>query len=233
MSGHRLTTTPAFLKHAAYIIKVLQPFYTQSSFSIGHQSYSGRGGQNLSERFRRLEKMLSAKHILSHTILDPPRPLTPTLLSTPPPPATVTIFRGLVIPQVPKAPESDECCMSGCAVCVHDIYQESIEIYNSSVEAIRASLTAMNVPMEEWPESICPGSEKRKPLPASSISTNAFQEMERLLKARREAQAQTMDVHLDYLEKPSIQKRRRHSRWKELDLVTLYEGLRWVLFSNR
>jgi len=81
--------------------------------------------------------------------------------------------------------------MSGCAVCIYDLYQESIDDYNSSVAAVRASLTSMNVPVEEWPESIGPESEKRKPLPASRISMNAFQEMERSLKARREAQAQS------------------------------------------
>jgi len=69
--------------------------------------YSSRGGQNLSERFRRLESMLLAKHNLSPIILNTLRPLTPILLSTPQQPATVTIFRGLVIPEVPKAPESE------------------------------------------------------------------------------------------------------------------------------
>jgi hypothetical protein len=84
-----------------------------------------------------------------------------------------------------------ECCMSGCAVCVHDLYQESLDDYNASVTAVCASLTDMKVPEEEWPETIRPGSEKRMSLPASSLSLNAFQEMERALKARREAQAQS------------------------------------------
>jgi len=81
--------------------------------------------------------------------------------------------------------------MSGCAVCVHDLYQETLEDYNSSVTAVRTSLTAMKVPMEEWPESIRPGSERQTPLPAPAVSRNAFQEMERALEARREAQAQS------------------------------------------
>jgi Oxidoreductase-like protein, N-terminal len=79
-----------------------------------------------------------------------------------------------------------ECCMSGCAVCVHDLYQESLDDYNASVAAIRASLTNMKVPEDEWPETIRPGAEK-----ASSPSLSAFQEMERALKARRGAQAQS------------------------------------------
>ena len=81
--------------------------------------------------------------------------------------------------------------MSGCAICVHDLYQESLEDYNSSVTAVRTSLTAMKVPLEEWPESIRPGSERQTPLPAPAVSLNAFREMERALKARREAQAQS------------------------------------------
>ena len=79
--------------------------------------------------------------------------------------------------------------MSGCAVCVHDLYQESLDDYNTSVVAVRASLTAMQVPVEEWPEIIRPSSERRMSLPASSVSLSALQEMESALKARRDAQA--------------------------------------------
>jgi hypothetical protein len=78
--------------------------------------------------------------------------------------------------------------MSGCAICVHDLYQESLDDYNTSVAAVCASLTDMKVPEDEWPETIRPGSEKRMSLSASSLG--AFQEMERGLKARREAKAQ-------------------------------------------
>ncbi len=84
-----------------------------------------------------------------------------------------------------------ECCMSGCAVCVHDLYQESLDDYNASVVALRASLTDMNVPEEEWPETIRPRAEKQMSLPASNPSLSAFREMERMLEARREAQAQS------------------------------------------
>ena len=78
--------------------------------------------------------------------------------------------------------------MSGCAVCVHDLYQESLDDYNASVVAVRASLTEMKVPEDEWPETIRLGAEKRT---ASNHSLSAFQEMERALKARREVQAQS------------------------------------------
>jgi hypothetical protein len=84
-----------------------------------------------------------------------------------------------------------ECCMSGCAVCVHDLYQESLDDYHASVAAVRASLADMKVPEDEWPETIRPGAEKRTSLPALNLSLSAFHEMERALEARREAQAQS------------------------------------------
>jgi Oxidoreductase-like protein, N-terminal len=86
---------------------------------------------------------------------------------------------------------STECCMSGCAVCVHDLYQESLDVYRASVLSVRASLTAMKVPIEQWPETIRPKSGEKTPLLASSVSLSAFEEMERALKARRKAEAQS------------------------------------------
>jgi hypothetical protein len=65
--------------------------------------------QNLSERFRRLEKMVLAKHNLNQTITHAPRvPQRPRLsLPTASRHSTPTTFRGLVIPEIPKAPEPD------------------------------------------------------------------------------------------------------------------------------
>jgi len=191
MPGRRLTTIPSFLKYTGYTIKVPQRAYTQSSPPIESQKRFSRGGQNLSERFLRPEKTFWKKHDLGQTIPDTSRPLTPIPLSTPQWPSNVKYFRGLVIPEVPKAPEPDECCMSGCAVCVHDLYQESLDDYDASVAAVCASLTDMNVPEDEWPETIRPGAEKEIYLPGSNPSLSAFREMERGLKARREAQAQS------------------------------------------
>lgn len=210
MSGHRLTTIPSFLKHAAHTTNSLRRSYTQPSSPVKLQKHFRRGGRNLSERFRRLEKTHLAKHNLSQTTTDASQPLAPVLPPTPTPQqrSTVETFRGFVIPEVPKAPEPDgaftrfigidlyshiliECCMSGCAVCVHDLYQESLDEYNTSVGTVRASLSAMKVPVEEWPETIRPESQMRTSPPLSSVSLSAFKEMERALKARREVQAQS------------------------------------------
>jgi hypothetical protein len=107
MPGRRLTTIPSFLKYTGYTIKVPQRAYTQSSPPIESQKRFSRGGQNLSERFLRPEKTFWKKHDLGQTIPDTSRPLTPIPLSTPQWPSNVKYFRGLVIPEVPKAPEPD------------------------------------------------------------------------------------------------------------------------------
>ncbi|KAI9508099.1 hypothetical protein F5148DRAFT_1199604 [Russula earlei] len=166
MSAHRLTVTPTSLKHAAYAIKALQP-YTLALSPIRRQRDFGRG--------------------------DTSQPLTATLPSALQKKRdTVMTFRGLVIPEVPKAPQPDGMSLISLPLpsfsYPHRMLHTNII---TSVAAVRASLSAMNVPVDEWPETIRPRSEKRTPLAASSISMNAFQEMERALEARREAQAQS------------------------------------------
>lgn len=78
--------------------------------------------------------------------------------------------------------------MSGCAVCVYDLYQESLDAYRTAVASVRASLTSMGVPVEQWPENIRLDSEEKT---SPSIIRSAFEEMERELKARRETEAQS------------------------------------------
>ena len=107
MSGRRLTTIPLFLKYIGYTIKVPQRTYTQFSSPIESQKRFSRGGQNLAERYLRLEKTFRKKPDLDQTIPDTSRPLTPIPPSTLQRPSNVKVFRGLVIPEVPKAPEPD------------------------------------------------------------------------------------------------------------------------------
>lgn len=106
MPGRRLTTIPLSLKRTGYT-KVPQRTYTQPPSPIESQKRFSRGGQNLSERFLRLEKTFRKKHDLGQTIPDTLRPLTPIPPSTPQRPYNVKIFRGLVIPEVPMPPEAD------------------------------------------------------------------------------------------------------------------------------
>lgn len=121
-------------------------------------------------------------------------------------------FRGFVIPKEPRPPESDgacvqyhrqlyqwssspffarqnvECCMSGCAICVYDLYDESLTQYREAVQTLRTSLAAMNVPEHEWPEHIRPKSKKTKPVipTQKTVSIDAFEEMERNLRQKKE-----------------------------------------------
>ena len=38
-------------------------------------------------------------------------------------------------PVPPRKPEPDECCGSGCAVCVFDRYEQELEAYRRRLEA--------------------------------------------------------------------------------------------------
>ncbi|KAI0065231.1 hypothetical protein BV25DRAFT_1822377 [Artomyces pyxidatus] len=165
----------------------------QSAIPVERMKDPKRGGQNLSERAQRLERMLREKEAFSQDVYHTSSPFATTSIPTRPwtsAPQTVTTFRGLVIPEKPREPEADECCMSGCAVCVYDLYEESLSAYTSSLKTVQASLTAMDIPTSEWPESIRPLKEQpRSRQSSNSVSLSAFEQMERALKAKREVAA--------------------------------------------
>lgn len=81
--------------------------------------------------------------------------------------------------------------MSGCAVCVYDLYEESLEAFEEAVEILRKNLVAMNIHEHEWPEHI---QTKRKsgldtqPARPASVVMSAFEEMERRLREKQVAQ---------------------------------------------
>lgn len=128
---------------------------------------------------------------------------------------TIETFRGFVIPEKPKPPADDgayltyvilyshvelrlspgaECCMSGCAICVYDLYEDSLQSYEDSINTVRSNLQAIGVPEGEWPVSIRPGgsagtnsegaSSRSGELERKSQVLSAFEELERLLKAK-------------------------------------------------
>ncbi|KAH7921831.1 hypothetical protein BV22DRAFT_994447, partial [Leucogyrophana mollusca] len=148
----------------------------------------GRGGQNLSERFRRLENTIRGKDAfakkisaLSQTLNEPS---TSARLPGGPQLEKNTTFSGFIIPEEPKPPADDECCMSGCAICVYDLYEDSLTAYKESVASLRSSLVASGIPEYEWPSNIRhpvkePGEKK------TNVSLSAFEEMERALREKR------------------------------------------------
>lgn len=79
--------------------------------------------------------------------------------------------------------------MSGCAVCVYDLYEESLVAYKESLSSLKSSLSALKIPEWEWPQVVqtTPGQDegetngKRK----DNVTLSAFEELERSLNAKR------------------------------------------------
>lgn len=82
--------------------------------------------------------------------------------------------------------------MSGCAVCVYDLYEEALAAYKDSVTTLRAALSARHIPETEWPAHI--RTSKVIPTPTTTEKSkgavlDAFEEMERALKEKRDKRA--------------------------------------------
>lgn len=62
------------------------------------------------------------------------------------------------MPARPKAPASDDCCMSGCARCVYDLYAEDLEDYHGQLVIARNHLLALSPPVgdKDWPKELGP-----------------------------------------------------------------------------
>ena len=74
--------------------------------------------------------------------------------------------------------------MSGCAICVYDLYEQSLNEYRDSIEHIRASLTDLGVPQSDWPSSLSSGRSASDLSKAHSASESAFEALERTLAAK-------------------------------------------------
>ena len=177
-----------------------------------------RGGQDLSRRYQRLERSIRGKAEYGREIqgfqrageVPEPAPFTASetvqTTSTSQDKGNRRVFRGLVIPERPKPPADDgtfaldvcafcphqyilsECCMSGCAVCVYDLYDEARTDYIQAVDKIRADLVRMSVPEHEWPPDIRsnPQDAQSDPAPKATPVLNAFEQLELALKAKKE-----------------------------------------------
>lgn len=75
--------------------------------------------------------------------------------------------------------------MSGCAVCVYDLYEESLQAYKDSLVTLRASLQTSNIPEQEWPDSVRLAYQiNQKGRPAAEASMDAFAALEANLKLK-------------------------------------------------
>ena len=86
-----------------------------------------------------------------------------------------------------------ECCMSGCAVCVYDLYDEARQDYIHAMDKLRTELTKIGVPKSQWPADVQgdgqDGDLTPTPRPSQSVTLSAFEELELALKAKRERDA--------------------------------------------
>ncbi|KAG8778131.1 hypothetical protein FRC12_025149 [Ceratobasidium sp. 428] len=103
--------------------------------------------------------------------------------------AREVVVRGVKIPLKPRPPESDgdkECCMSGCAVCVYDLYLSSLDDYKQALLDARAQFQSRAVPLSEWPDDVReakPQADDEQPLDSLDLdpSMKAFLILEKKL----------------------------------------------------
>ncbi|KNZ73272.1 hypothetical protein J132_08041 [Termitomyces sp. J132] len=166
---------------------------------IGHPSSLRRAhtrGQNLSTRYQRLEKSLREKEGLAQNIehLVKYPNVGGTVTNTPQ--KRVEIFHGFEIPKEPRPPQDDECCMSNCAVCVYDLYEESLNEYRKSIADLRTTLSTRNIPEEEWPQNVRSATTLTTSGDRKKAVLNAFEELEQALaKKHRAAEANISAGH--------------------------------------
>lgn len=151
-----------------------------------------RGGQDLSNRYKRLEKSLRGKGAYEQDISELKEDAEGAISSGEKiqrrrrKPKT---FMGFIIPEQPKPPAEDECCMSGCAICVYDLYQEALDDYNKAIDSLQKSLRALRVPESKWPAEIRTSRQKRL-ASKKNITLSAFEELERRLNQKHHAETQ-------------------------------------------
>lgn len=139
--------------------------------------------------------------------------------------------------------------MSGCAICVNDLYADSLKAYNDAVGELRKSLQAAHVPQDEWPARVraqTSSSESNPTKPNASLS--AFEAMELALAAKRaktdaevivgilRASPLPMYFILRILSsdlKSSTTERPAKVASLLSKVRDIHEGLRWVFFGNR
>ncbi|KAF8908563.1 hypothetical protein CPB84DRAFT_1744195 [Gymnopilus junonius] len=158
--------------------------YDHRAISDGHKATEhrrkpARGGQNLSDRYIRLEKSVRQKEVFSNK-LEQIQPSLAQVVSQSsagglkPHQKPLQFFHGFQIPEEPKPPADDG--------------------YEKAVANLRSSLYGLGIPEYEWPASIqlkasSPNQsgpsdlEKRK-----DTILSAFEEMERSLALKRQAE---------------------------------------------
>lgn len=82
--------------------------------------------------------------------------------------------------------------MSGCAVCVYDLYDEARQDYVQALDKLRLNLEKKGVPEREWPSDIRRKQDSPRPVAAQrDVTLSAFEAFERALKEKKEREHQT------------------------------------------
>jgi len=86
--------------------------------------------------------------------------------------------------------------MSGCAVCVYDLYEDSLLTYKASLASLRARLESAGIPQSEWPSRIKSSPASPAVQRPSNTSLDAFEAMEKALKAKQQGQVEGGSWHI-------------------------------------
>ena len=75
--------------------------------------------------------------------------------------------------------------MSGCAVCVYDLYESALADFREQLASVQKALKAKGVPVSEWPSSL-----RTMPSPSGEpldqdVYGAAFRALEKALKEKR------------------------------------------------
>lgn len=83
--------------------------------------------------------------------------------------------------------------MSGCTVCVYDLYDEAMEQYREGIERVKVRLREMGVGEGEWPVALGAGENGREggqpERVRASVVMDAFEQLERQLAEKRKRES--------------------------------------------
>ena len=132
--------------------------------------------------------------------------------------------------------------MSGCAVCVHDLYAESLESYTKAMDDLREALRRQGVSEKEWPKQILPRVKDAKEDKRGTL-LSAFEQLELKLAKKKDEETPVGQLR----SRPSATRNGGpltsqaiarppggpSTSTKFLDMKDMWNALSWILFSRR
>ncbi|KAF9788564.1 hypothetical protein BJ322DRAFT_1106545 [Thelephora terrestris] len=173
------------------------PGRTSTSSPRSRPRPTERGGRNLGLRYQQLESAIRSavrkgallEETTDNSRLAGQRNSVSAYNESRAPHVEMETFHGLVVPKEPKPPESDECCMSGCAICIYDLYEDSLLAYKASLASLRTQLVSMGIPQSEWPSRVETSLDSQAIQRPANASLDAFEAMEKTLEAKQRSRA--------------------------------------------